>query len=95
MTVSHLKLSLASLLDTWLIDHINITTCCKNSCSERASGQHSCRKKCIEDVVRKYRVMAALPNVGVAYDEEGKFRNSIPCTTMQSLADAHCLSAVQ
>jgi len=24
-----------------------------------------------------------------------KFRNSIPCTTPQTLADAHCSSAVQ
>jgi len=28
-------------------------------------------------------------------DEEWKFRNSIPCTMPQSLADAHCSSIVQ
>jgi len=28
-------------------------------------------------------------------DEELKFHNSIPCTTPQSLADAHCSSAMQ
>jgi len=27
--------------------------------------------------------------------EDRKFRNSIPCTTPQSLANAHCLSTVQ
>jgi len=50
--------------------------------------------KIAEDMARKYCVMAALPNVRImAYDEEQKFHNSIPCT--QSFADAHCSSAVQ
>jgi len=37
-------------------------------------------------------LMAALPSVGGPLR---KFRNFIPCTTQQSLADAHCSSAVQ
>ena len=43
-------------------------------------------------------VMAALEIYvapSVENDEEQKFRNSIPCTTPQSLVDAHCSSAVQ
>ena len=36
-----------------------------------------------------------IDNDNVDNDEERKFRNSIPCTTPQSLADAHCSSAVQ
>jgi len=42
-------------------------------------------------------VMAAQPNIVGALFESSfrKFRNSIPCTTPQSLADAHCWSAVQ
>ena len=39
-------------------------------------------------------VMAALPNIGAA-TEERMFRNSLPCATPQSFADAHCSSAVQ
>ena len=39
-------------------------------------------------------VMVALPNIGGA-NEELKFRNSNPCPTPQSLADALCLSALQ
>jgi len=31
----------------------------------------------------------------VENDEEQKFHNAIPCTMPQSLADAHCSSAVQ
>ena len=37
-------------------------------------------------------------NIGgasVENDEQQKFRNSIPCTTLQSLADIRCWSAVQ
>ena len=37
-------------------------------------------------------------NIGdasVENDEDQKLRNSIPCTTPQSLADAHSSSAVQ
>jgi len=43
---------------------------------------------------RMRNVMAALPNIGGA-NEERKFRNSLPCPTPQSLADAHCWTAVQ
>ena len=35
-------------------------------------------------------VMAAQPNIGLR-----KFRNSIPCTMPQSLADGRCSNAVQ
>jgi len=38
-------------------------------------------------------VMATQPNIAGALCE--KFRNSIPRTTLQSLADAHCWSAMQ
>jgi len=38
-------------------------------------------------------VMAALPNIGGS-NEERKYRNSPSCPTPQSLADAHCSSAV-
>jgi len=38
-------------------------------------------------------VMAAQPNIGGALCE--KFRDSIPCTTPQSLANGRCSSAVQ
>jgi len=31
----------------------------------------------------------------IEHDKVHKFRNSIPCTTSQSLADAHCSSEVQ
>jgi len=37
-------------------------------------------------------VMAALPNIGGALCE---IRNSIPCTTLQTLTDAYCSIAVQ
>ena len=43
-------------------------------------------------------VMAALGiqvTPSVENDEEQKFHNSIPCTMPQSMADAHCSSAVQ
>jgi len=39
-------------------------------------------------------VMATSRNIGGANDER-KFRNSLLCLTPQSLADAHCSSAVQ
>jgi len=42
--------------------------------------------------------MAALGILVVPFaenDDERKFRNSISCTMPQSLADAHCSSAVQ
>jgi len=37
-------------------------------------------------------------NIGgasVENDEQQKFRNSIPCTTLQSLAHAHCSTDMQ
>jgi len=40
-------------------------------------------------------VMAAQPNIGGAVCESSVIGNSIPCTMPQSLADAHCWSAVQ
>ena len=45
-----------------------------------------------------HNVMAALGILvapSVENDEERKFHNSILCTMLQSLADAHCSSAVQ
>jgi len=45
-----------------------------------------------------HNVMAALEILVAPYvenNEERKFRNFIPCTTPQSLAHAHCSSAVQ
>jgi len=39
-------------------------------------------------------MMAAMLNIG-GTNEEQKFRNSLPCPTPQSLANAHCSSAVQ
>jgi len=39
-------------------------------------------------------VMAALRNIGGA-NEKRKFRNSLPCRTPQSLANAHLSSAAQ
>jgi len=45
-----------------------------------------------------HNVMAALEILvapSVENNEERKFRNFIPCTTPQSLAHAHCSSAVQ
>jgi len=38
--------------------------------------------------------MAALPNIGGA-NKERKFRNAVPCHTPQTLADAHCSTALQ
>jgi len=59
----------------------------------------STHQRCRQD--RQTTVQDSIRRTVLAYirspknDEERKFRNSIPCTTPQSLAEAHCLSAVQ
>jgi len=51
------------------------------------------QEKIIElESVPTLTVMAALENEN---DDERKFRNSIPCTTLQRLPDADCSSAEQ
>ena len=74
--------------------HHKGTEVCSYNCTEYKNNENEStvnveRSKTLLECGPMPNVIAALPR------PLRKFRNSIPCTTSQTLADAHCSSAVQ